>query len=154
MGVDRGPDGGTQHAKQDQGWSGVGGCGGRRGRRANLDASLIDASLIDAPDATPAEQTRAVAVIDRATTRMSRLVEDLLATARRNADALADTDVDLTAIAATRRLFLTHHTQPGLPLIGDPDALRRAAGSTFVLWLPASDRTDDTPPPHANPLNS
>jgi signal transduction histidine kinase len=217
--------------------------------RANLDASLIDA-----PDATPAEQTRAVAVIDRATTRMSRLVEDLLATARRNADALADTDVDLTAvardageeftaIAATRRLFLTHHTQPGLPLIGDPDALRRAAGnllsnamrlspeggtvtiatgrtaswlwlaiadegpgvaaedlphlfdrfwrgtggirdsrtglglaivrqiveshggtvavhstpgsgSTFVLWLPASDRADDTPPPHANPLNS
>ena len=30
---------------------------------------------------------------------MSRLVEDLLATARRDADALADTDVDLAAVA-------------------------------------------------------
>jgi light-regulated signal transduction histidine kinase (bacteriophytochrome) len=24
-------------------------------------------------------------------------------------------------------------------------------GSTFVLWLPAPDRTDDTPPPALNP---
>ena len=62
--------------------------------RANLDASLIDS-----PEATPDERDRAVAVIDRATTRMSRLVEDLLATARRDADALADTDVDLGAVA-------------------------------------------------------
>lgn len=103
--------------------------------RANLDASLMDS-----PDATPAECERAVAVIDRATTRMSRLVEDLLATARRDADALADTDLDLSAVAreageefgavaAARQVFLTYQTEPNLTLIGDPDALRRAAGN-------------------------
>jgi signal transduction histidine kinase len=103
--------------------------------RANLDASLLDA-----PEATSAERERAVAVIDRATTRMSRLVEDLLATARRSADALADTDVDLAAvareagddfaaIAAARQVFLAYDLQPGLVLIGEPDALRRAGGN-------------------------
>jgi signal transduction histidine kinase len=215
--------------------------------RANLDASLLDA-----PDATPAERQRAVAVIDRATTRMSRLVEDLLATARRDADALADTDVDLSvvareageefaAVAGARQVFLAYDVRPGLSLIGDPDALRRSAGnllsnavrlspeggtvtvatgrtdgwlwlavadegpgiaaedqprvfdrfwrgthssrdrrtglglaivrqiveshggqvavfsapgtgSTFVLWLPAGDHTDDAPPPATSPL--
>ncbi len=103
--------------------------------RANLDASLIDS-----PDATPAERDRAVVVIDRATTRMSRLVEDLLATARRDADALADTDVDVSAVAreageefgavaAARQVFLTYELGTDLTLIGDPDALRRAAGN-------------------------
>jgi signal transduction histidine kinase len=103
--------------------------------RANLDASLMDA-----PDATDAERQRAVAVIDRATTRMSRLVEDLLATARRNAAALADSDVDLggvareagedfTAIAAASQVFIQYAVTPGLMLIGDHDALRRAAGN-------------------------
>ena len=103
--------------------------------RANLDASLIDA-----PEATPAERDRAVVVIDRATTRMSRLVEDLLATARRDADALADTDVDVSAVAreageefsavaAARQVFLTYDLRPDLTVIGDPDALRRAAGN-------------------------
>ena len=53
--------------------------------RTNLDASLT------APAATPSERERAIAVVDRATTRMSRLVEDLLATARRDAQAMADT---------------------------------------------------------------
>jgi signal transduction histidine kinase len=61
--------------------------------RAHLDASLKSA------DAGPAERERAIHVIDRATNRMSRLVEDLLATARRSASALADTDVDLSAVA-------------------------------------------------------
>jgi signal transduction histidine kinase len=217
--------------------------------RANLDASLMDA-----PDATEPEKERAVAVIDRATTRMSRLVEDLLATARRNAVALADTDVDLgavareagedfAAIAADRSVRLRYDVRGELMLIGDHDALRRAvgnllsnavrlspesgtvaiatgqesgwlwlaiadegpgisdddqprvfdrfwrgahpshdrrtglglaivrqiteshgghvsvfstlgAGSTFVLWLPARDRTDDTPAPSVSPLRS
>ncbi|MEJ3744224.1 HAMP domain-containing sensor histidine kinase [Actinomycetes bacterium KLBMP 9797] len=104
--------------------------------RANLDASLIDA-----PDATEAERTRAVAVVDRATTRMSRLVEDLLATARRDADAMADTDVELgavareagedfAAIAAERAVTIGYDVrQPDLMLIGDHDALRRAVGN-------------------------
>lgn len=220
--------------------------------RANLDASLLDA-----PDATRAERERALAVIDRATTRMSRLVDDLLATARRDASALADTDVELsavgreagedfTAVAAEREVRLRYDLRDRLPLIGDHDALRRAvgnllsnairlspagavvtvatgrvrgwlwlavadegpgiadadrprvfdrfwrgaagrtasrdrrtglglaivrqiveahgghvslfsalrAGSTFVLWLPAADRSDDAPPPARSPLFS
>ncbi|QKW14126.1 HAMP domain-containing sensor histidine kinase [Verrucosispora sp. NA02020] len=102
--------------------------------RANLDASL------NSPEATEPERTAAVATIDRATTRMSRLVEDLLATARRDADAMADTDVDLSAVAreagedfaplaAGRGLRLRYALGNDLGLIGDPDALRRAAGN-------------------------
>ncbi|WP_428965178.1 sensor histidine kinase [Micromonospora fluostatini] len=217
--------------------------------RANLDASLTS------PEATEAERAAAVATVDRATTRMSRLVEDLLATARRDSEALTDTDVDLgavareagedfTPLAAERGLRLRYALGDGLTLIGDPDALRRAAGnllsnavrlsplggaitvatgrvgswlwlavadegpgiaeadrsrvfdrfwrgetgrgssadrrtglglaivrqiveshggqavvhsrpgagSTFVLWLPAADRTDDDPPPPTSPV--
>ncbi|GID30781.1 sensor histidine kinase [Paractinoplanes brasiliensis] len=217
--------------------------------RTNLDASLT------APDATPEERTRAVAVVDRATTRMSRLVEDLLATARRDSNATVDAEVDLSAVAreageesfvTERPLHLRYETAAGLRLIGDADALRRAVGnllsnavrlapshstvtvatgqsgswlwlavadegpgiapadlarvfdrfwrgqdgeangvrrerrtglglaivrqiieshggrvaafsppgngSTFVLWLPAADRTDEEPPPSASPL--
>ncbi|MEV6305164.1 HAMP domain-containing sensor histidine kinase [Actinoplanes sp. NPDC051861] len=214
--------------------------------RTHLDATL------NAPDATEDERRRSTAVVDRATTRMSRLVEDLLATARRDADALIDTDVDLSAVAREageesflpeRPLRLRNELTGGLHLIGDADGLRRAAGnllsnavrlaptdstvtlatgrtgswlwlavadqgpgiapedlprvfdrfwraangagdsrerrtglglaivrqiveshggqvaafselgvgSTFVLWLPAGDRTDDEPPPAASP---
>ncbi|MCO8269135.1 HAMP domain-containing histidine kinase [Actinoplanes sp. TRM 88003] len=217
--------------------------------RTNLDASLT----VD--EATPEEKQRAVVVVDRATTRMSRLVEDLLATARRDAEATPDADVDLSVVAreageesfvTDRPLRLRVATAPELHLIGDADALRRAAGnllsnavrlapapstitvatgrtgswlwlavadegpgiapadlprvfdrfwrgadapptdgvrrerrtglglaivrqiveshggrvaaystpgngSTFVLWLPAADRTDEDPPPHGSP---
>jgi signal transduction histidine kinase len=214
--------------------------------RTHLDASLT------VPDASADERQRAVAVVDRATTRMSRLVEDLLATARREADAMTDTDVDLSAVAREAgdesflpggRLGVRYATTPGLHCIGDADALRRAVsnllsnavrlapegstvtiatgrvgswlwlavadegpgiaaedlpkvfdrfwrgangkgsgrerrtglglaivrqiveshagqvaafstlgvGSTFVLWLPAADRTDEEPPPAGNP---
>ncbi|GAA4676539.1 sensor histidine kinase [Phytohabitans rumicis] len=103
--------------------------------RANLDASLMDA-----PDSTDPERERAIRVIDRATTRMSRLVEDLLATARRNAVALADSDVDLgavareageefAAIAAGRTVTLRYDVSTELEFIGDHDAVRRAAGN-------------------------
>ncbi|XVU29768.1 sensor histidine kinase [Actinoplanes sp. CA-054009] len=100
--------------------------------RTNLDASLT------APGATPEERGRAVAVVDRATTRMSRLVEDLLATARREADTMTDIDMDLSVVAREageeslareRGLRLAYATGPGLRLIGDADALRRAAGN-------------------------
>ncbi|MEU4420847.1 HAMP domain-containing sensor histidine kinase [Actinoplanes sp. NPDC024001] len=216
--------------------------------RTHLDATLND------PDATGEERRRATAIVDRATTRMSRLVEDLLATARRDADAMTDTDVELSAVAREageesflpeRPLDLRYRTSEGLHLIGDADALRRAvgnllsnavrlaptgstvtvatgragswlwlavadqgpgiaardlprvfdrfwrgaagagevvrerrtglglaivrqiveshggqvaafsepgAGSTFVLWLPAADRTDEDPPPADDPL--
>ncbi|RKN47811.1 sensor histidine kinase [Micromonospora endolithica] len=102
--------------------------------RAHLDASLTS------PEATEEERRQAVATVDRATTRMSRLVEDLLATARRDTDALSDTDVDLSAVAreagedvaplaAGRGLRLRYALGGDLVCIGDPDALRRAAGN-------------------------
>jgi signal transduction histidine kinase len=98
--------------------------------RTNLDASLT------APDASAEERTRAVAVVDRATTRMSRLVEDLLATARRDSDAVPDADVYLAAVAreageeyGSDRVFFAYDLTEGLRLIGDHDALRRAVGN-------------------------
>ncbi|WP_326557341.1 sensor histidine kinase [Micromonospora sp. NBC_01796] len=112
--------------------------------RTHIDASLT------LPGASAEERERAIAVVDRATTRMSLLVEDLLATARRDTDALADTDVDLAILAreAAEESFVTdrplHLRQVGdeeLHLIGDPDALRRAAGnllSNAVRLAPAS----------------
>ncbi|GIE36124.1 sensor protein CutS [Actinoplanes italicus] len=100
--------------------------------RTHLDATLTT------PDATAEERHRAVAVVDRATTRMSRLVEDLLATARRDAGALNETELDLTTVAheageesplPDRPLHLRYQTTRGLRMIGDNDALRRAAGN-------------------------
>jgi signal transduction histidine kinase len=100
--------------------------------RTNLDASLT------AEEATPEERERAVAVVDRATTRMSRLVEDLLATARRDAHGLSDADVELTTIAReageesflpARGLRLRYDLAEDLHLIGDADGLRRAVGN-------------------------
>ncbi|WP_117215029.1 sensor histidine kinase [Allorhizocola rhizosphaerae] len=102
--------------------------------RANLDVALTS------PDATEEDRRRAVAVMDRATARMSNLVEDLLASARRSTPALADTDVDLAAVAreamedysslaSERGLRLRDRLSPSLALIGDPEALRRAIGN-------------------------
>jgi len=102
--------------------------------RANLDAVLT------AEESEEAERRAAVRSVDRATTRMTRLVEDLLATARRTAPALADADVDLAAaaaeaceefapLAAERGLVLHRRLTTGLTVIGDHDALRRAVGN-------------------------
>ncbi|MEU8862619.1 sensor histidine kinase [Streptomyces umbrinus] len=102
--------------------------------RANLDAVLT------AEESEEAERRAAVRSVDRATTRMTRLVEDLLATARRTAPALADADVDLAAVAgeaceefaplaAERGLVLHRRLTTGLTVIGDHDALRRAVGN-------------------------
>jgi signal transduction histidine kinase len=102
--------------------------------RAHLDASL------KTPQSTDAERARAVEVIDRATERMSRLVEDLLATARRNAGSLADADIDLgevvreageefAVLAAGKQLRLEYSVAHSLILIGDHDGLRRAVGN-------------------------
>ncbi|MEV0222701.1 HAMP domain-containing sensor histidine kinase [Streptomyces sp. NPDC050704] len=102
--------------------------------RANLDAVLT------AEESDEAERRAAARSVDRATTRMTRLVEDLLATARRTAPALADADVDLAAVAgeaceefvplaAERGLALQRRLTTGLTVIGDHDALRRAVGN-------------------------
>lgn len=109
--------------------------------RTNLDASLT------APAATDDEREHAIAVVDRATTRMSRLVEDLLATARRDAQAVGDADVYLAAVAreageeyGSDRVHFRYAVTEGLHLIGDHDALRRAVGnllSNAVRLAPA-----------------
>jgi signal transduction histidine kinase len=102
--------------------------------RANLDAALAN------PQATEEDRQRAAVLVDRATTRMTRLVEDLLATTRRASGAYGDTDVDLAAVAreageeferlaAARRLAIDYRLAEGLEVIGDPDALRRAVGN-------------------------
>ncbi|WP_328870097.1 HAMP domain-containing histidine kinase [Streptomyces sp. NBC_00287] len=102
--------------------------------RANLDAVLT------AEESDEEELRTAARSVDRATTRMTRLVEDLLATARRSAPALADADVDLATaateaceefapLAAERGLTLQRRLAPGLTVIGDHDALRRAVGN-------------------------
>jgi signal transduction histidine kinase len=116
--------------------------------RANLD------TVLTAPDVEDADRRRAVQVVDRATTRMTRLVEDLLATARRSAPAFHDTDVDLAVVAreaaeefdslaAARRITIDRELRRGLLIIGDHDALRRAVGnllSNAVRLAPAGSR--------------
>lgn len=102
--------------------------------RANVDAVLA------APDASEEERIRAVAIVDRATTRMTRLVEDLLATARRQGTAFADADLDLARVvgeaceeyatpAAERRIAIVRDLGSGLEMTGDADALRRAVAN-------------------------
>lgn len=116
--------------------------------RANLDA------VISRPGTSEEERARAVAVLDRATTRMTRLVEDLLATARRNAPALRDADVDLAevvreateeyaALADDRDLVLRRSLGSGLSVIGDHDALRRAVGNLLSNAVRLSPRGAD-----------
>ncbi|MEV4392466.1 HAMP domain-containing sensor histidine kinase [Nonomuraea sp. NPDC049607] len=102
--------------------------------RANVDAVLAS------PEASDEERARAVQIVDRATTRMTRLVEDLLASARRQATAFADTDLDLgrvareaceeyAAPAAARGLTITRALDRDLEMTGDQDALRRAVAN-------------------------
>ncbi|MQA77659.1 MAG: HAMP domain-containing protein [Streptosporangiales bacterium] len=102
--------------------------------RVNVDTVLA------APDATDDERRRAALVVDRATTRMTQLIEDLLATARRSGPAFHDTDVDLAVVvreaveefeplAAERDLAIVSRLEQGLTRIGDHDALRRAVGN-------------------------
>lgn len=116
--------------------------------RANLDAVLT------AEESDEQERREAIRIVDRATTRMTRLVEDLLATARRSAPALADTDVDLAVVAdeaceefavlaAERGLTFDRRLTRGHTTIGDHDALRRAVGnllSNAVRLSPAGTR--------------
>ncbi|TDO44085.1 signal transduction histidine kinase [Kribbella sp. VKM Ac-2527] len=99
--------------------------------QANVDAVL-------AHDDTPSEdRAQATAIVARAIQRMTRLVEDLLASARRSSPAFVDADVDLASIAgeaaeeyallaADRELHLVRRLSPGPTAAGDASALRRA----------------------------
>lgn len=99
--------------------------------QANIEAVLAD------PNATEAEREHALAVMSRATARMSRLLEDLLATARRRSGSFADSNVDLDTfvrdvvdehrlLAADRPLVLAVHSSPGPLVYADPQSLARA----------------------------
>lgn len=102
--------------------------------RTNVDA------VLSSPDATSVERQQATTVIDRATSRMARLVDDLLASARRAAPAFVDTDLDLTevaqeagedctAMAQERDVHIAYLRSEHTIVIGDRDALRRAIGN-------------------------
>jgi signal transduction histidine kinase len=97
----------------------------------NLDA------VLSRDDVDAAERQRASTVTARATQRMGSLIEDLLAAARRAAPAFTDADVDLgqvadeaadafALLADSDGLRLERRPTPGLGVIGDAEALRRA----------------------------
>jgi signal transduction histidine kinase len=99
--------------------------------QANVDAVLAH------DDTPPEDRAQATAIVARAIQRMTRLVEDLLASARRSSPAFVDADVDLAAIAgeaaeeysilaADRELRLVRRLAPGPITAGDAQALRRA----------------------------
>lgn len=99
--------------------------------QANVDAVLAH------DDTPPADRAQATAIVGRAIQRMTRLVEDLLASARRSSPAFVDADVDLAAIAneaaeeytliaEDRELQLVRRLAPGPTAAGDAQALRRA----------------------------
>ncbi|GAB3270517.1 sensor histidine kinase [Kineosporia babensis] len=102
--------------------------------RANVEAVLADES------STPEQRQEATTVVTRATDRMARLLEDLLATARRRSGAFEDVDVDLAAVAADavdehrvlateRSLVLRERLVPGPTAYGEPGMLNRAVGN-------------------------
>ena len=94
-------------------------------------------AVLSRDDVTAEERRHATGVVTRATTRMSGLVEDVLASARRAAPAFVETDVDLSEVVADvardRSLLadeaavgLVATVTPATMVIGDADALRRA----------------------------
>lgn len=99
--------------------------------QANVEAVLAD------EHATAEERAHALAVISRATSRMSRLLEDLLATARRRSGSFADQKVDLQSfcsdvvdehrlLAGERPLQVITRLSPGPVVYADPESLARA----------------------------
>jgi heavy metal sensor kinase len=99
--------------------------------RTNADIALSD------PDPQQEELRQAVVVVKRASDRMARLVDDLLALARREAPTFAIEPVDLgraaseasdefLAPAEARGIVLDRAVAPGVVVMGDSDALKRA----------------------------
>ncbi|NHA66466.1 HAMP domain-containing histidine kinase [Phycicoccus sp. CMS6Z-2] len=101
---------------------------------ANVDA------VLSREDVTAEERAHAAVVVHRATSRMTGLLEDLLATARSRSGAFADEVVDLPRLAAEavdeyrilsadRGLVLSLALPPGPTVIGDREALARGLGN-------------------------
>lgn len=108
-------------------------------------------AVLGSEKSTTAERRASTEVVLQATKRMSRLLEDLLATARTRSESFTDRDVDIAEIARTvtreysilaqrRSLMLAERIQTGPIAYADPDALARAVGnllSNAVRLAPA-----------------
>jgi signal transduction histidine kinase len=116
--------------------------------RTNADVALAD------PDATPDELRQTIATVKRAGDRMSLLVDDLLALARRQQPTLEHEPVDLGAAVAeasddfvvpaeTRDIVLDRAIAPGVVVTGDREALKRVVANLLdnaVRLAPAGSR--------------
>jgi signal transduction histidine kinase len=116
--------------------------------RTNVDVALAD------PRADPDDLRHTIVVVRRASDRMARLVDDLLALARRQEPILEHEPVDLGAAiveasddfmvpAAARGIVLDRAIAPGVIVIGDRDALKRAVANLLenaVRLAPAGSR--------------
>jgi heavy metal sensor kinase len=116
--------------------------------RTNADLALSD------PDPQQDELKQAVVVVKRASDRMARLVDDLLALARREAPTFAIEPVDLSRVASeasdeflapaeARGIVLDRAVAPGVVVMGDSDALKRAIANLLenaVRLAPADSR--------------
>jgi signal transduction histidine kinase len=102
--------------------------------RTNVDVALAD------PNADPEDLRQTIAVVKRASGRMARLVDDLLALARRQEPTLEHEPVDLgmavaeasddfVVPAAARNIVLDRVTAPDVVVTGDRDALKRAVAN-------------------------
>jgi signal transduction histidine kinase len=102
--------------------------------RTNVDVALAD------PDPDPDELRQTIVVVKRASDRMARLVDDLLALARRQEPTLEHEHVDLGVAvteasddfvvpAAARSIVLDRAIAPGVTVVGDRDALKRAVAN-------------------------
>ena len=102
--------------------------------RTNVDVALAD------PRADPDDLRHTIVVVRRASDRMARLVDDLLALARRQEPILEHEPVDLGAAiveasddfvvpAAARAIVLDRAIASGVIVIGDRDALKRAVAN-------------------------
>lgn len=105
--------------------------------QANVEAVLSQ------EDSSPGQRRDATAVVTRATHRMTRLLDDLLATARRRSIAFADADIDLadltraavaehTLPAADRGVRLDLRLSDGPVVSADPVALERAVSNLLA----------------------
>jgi signal transduction histidine kinase len=102
--------------------------------RTNVDVALAD------PDASPDDLRQTITVVKRAGDRMSLLVDDLLALARRQQPTLEHEPVDLGAAvaeasedfvvpAAARRIVLDRAIAEGVVVTGDREALKRVVAN-------------------------
>jgi signal transduction histidine kinase len=102
--------------------------------RTNVDVALAN------PNADPEDLRQTIVVVKRASDRMARLVDDLLALARRQEPTLEHEPVDLGVAvaeasddfvvpAAARNIVLDRVTAPDVVVTGDRDALKRAVAN-------------------------